>query len=346
MKNPTATEALVLLLNDFRERKKKFTAICDYDGSMKQMREKFNQQIETISNPLREVAKKLFEIADQSFFLIQVVEWKIDYLADALIHAIKSENPISLANNARALVEHVATLAGIGSEIDCLEESLKGQQSESKIQKALERATSNLRKAYYGKSPKMSEGKGDKAIHINDSLKILSKDVKNIEELYDFLCEYVHPNYGSNLLVSTGKLAGGSLKPPEEFHRETLDKLRRICSYCMIYLNDEVSGHLASPIRLQALIDRFFVRGVKLQNVFAIKEAKPKGDGKSKLTAYHFPKARTPQEAIQLTSQFLESEGYKLTGKKEVGGIEDGHIFDVHHTSKGKVWVKIPLMKI
>ena len=82
-----------------------------------------------------------------------------------------------------------------------------------------------------------------------------------------------------------------------------------------------------------------------MQNVFAIKEAKPVGDGKSKTTAYHFPKARTPQEAIQLTYQFLEAEGYELSGFKEIGGIEDGYIYDVHHTDKGKIWVKIPESK-
>lgn len=346
MKDYTATEALELLLSDFRERKKTFRAICNYDDSMMQMRRKYRQQIENITDPLKSVAENLFKISDQTFFLFQVIEWKIDYLAEGLLHSIQSRNPLSLAINARSLVEHIATIALVGSKINQLEEALRGQQSEATIMKELERGKKFLNQAYYGKSPKVAGEKEVKSIHINDSLKVLSQEIKNIEEIYDFLCEYVHPNYGSNLLVSTGKLASGKLNPPEEFHRETLDKLRRICSYCMLYLREEVTGHLASPIRIQALIDRCFTRGVTLQNVFSIKEAKPVGDGKSKETAYYFPKARTPQEAIQLTYQYLQSEGYDLSGIKEIGGIEDGYIYDIHHTDKGKIWVKIPQLKI
>lgn len=347
MQNYTATEALELLLNDFRERRKEFSAISDYDDSMMQMRQEYRQQIKKITGPLKSIAENLFEISDQSFFLFQVIDWKINYLAEGLLHAVQLKNPLTLANNARALVEHIAMIAWVGSKINQLEESLRGQQSEAAIQGALEKTKTSLRQAYYGKSSKVAAAgeKEEKSIHINDLLKVLSKDIENIEEMYDLLCEYVHPNYGSNMLVSTGNLASGKLNPPEEFNRETIDKLRRICSYCMIYLRNEVTGHLASPIRIQDLIDRCFIRGVKLQNVFTIKEAKPVGDGKSKATAYHFPKARTPQEAIQLTYQFLEDEGYKLSDVKEIGGIEAGYIYNVHHTNKEKIWVKVPLSK-
>lgn len=339
----TDTKALLLLLNDFRERRESFSVFSDYDKSMVGIRETYRPRIESLDSPLKPIAKELFEIADQSFFLLQVVEWKIDYLAEGLFQAIQSKNPLSLANNARALVEHVASIAGICSEIGRLENTLHGQQSEKIIKEAIGRAKSYLQRAYYGRSPKASGKQEPKSIHINDSLKALSKKVKNIEEIYDFLCEYVHPNFGSNLLVSTGELANGRLNPPEEYHRETLDQLRRICSYCMIYLKEQATEHLSSPIRIQALIDLCLVRGAKLQNVFAVKAAQPIGDGKSKATAYYFPKARTSQEAIQLTYQFFESEGYKWVSQ-EVGGVEDGYIYDIHNTNKGRVWVKVPML--
>ena len=186
MKNYTATEALELLC-DFRDRKKSFSAFFNYDDSMKQMRQRYHQKMESISDPLKAVAKELVEIADQSFFLLQVVEWKIDYLAEALLYAIRSKNPLSLANNARALVEHIASISNLGAELSHLEESLKGQQSEKVIMKALKRTKSYLKKAYYGKSPKLAEKTEEKSIHVNDSLKILSKEVQNVEEIYDFL---------------------------------------------------------------------------------------------------------------------------------------------------------------
>jgi hypothetical protein len=112
----------------------------------------------------------------------------------------------------------------------------------------------------------------------------------------------------------------------------------------MIYLKDETPGHLSSPLRIQSLIDLCFAKGAKIQNVFFVKKATPSGDGKSKETALFFPKARTPQEAIKLTYEFFEANEYNLTGNKEIGGVENGFIYDVHSTDKGKVWVKIPML--
>ena len=344
MNDYTAKEALELLLTDYREKRKDFSIFSEYDKSMTLMRDNYQEKVGKINSSLKPIANSLWEIADQSFFLLQVIEWKIDYLAEALLHAIRSKNPLSLANNARALVEHIASISGIGSEINILMNSLKGQQSEKAILKAIERTENYLHRAYYGTSSKKKTSNKNKSLHINDSLKKLSKEISNINEIYDFLCEYVHPNFGSNLLVSTGKLSSGKLNPPEDYHRETLDKLRRICSYCMIYLKDESLGHLSSPLRIQSLIELCLVRGAKIQNVFSEKKATPKGDGTSKETALYFPNVRTPQEAIKLTYDFFETNGYKLTGKKEIGGIENGFIYDVHVTNKGKVWVRIPML--
>jgi len=344
MDNYTAKEALELLLTDYREKRKDFSIFCEYDASMAQMRKNYQERINKTSASLKPIASTLFEISDQSFFLLQVIEWKIDYLSEALLHAIKAKNPLSLANNARALVEHIASISGIGSELNILINSLDGQQSEKAIQKAIERTKNYLNRAYFGTSIKNKTNNKNKSLHINDSLEKLSKEISNINEIYDFLCEYVHPNFGSNLLVSTGTLANGKLNPQEDFHRETLDKLRRICSYCMIYLKDETPGHLSSPLRILSLIDLCFIKGAKIQNVFSAKKATPLGDGKSKETALFFPKARAPQEAIKLTYEFFDANGYNLTGRKEVGGIENGFIYDVHSTNKGKVWVKIPML--
>jgi len=55
-------------------------------------------------------------------------------------------------------------------------------------------------------------------------------EITDIGEVYDFLCEYVHPNYGSNALVSTGVLGAGRLNPPADSHRETIDRLLQYCA--------------------------------------------------------------------------------------------------------------------
>lgn len=104
--NYNATEAAIALLRDFRARRLLFHAFDQYDEAMKQMRTSASEKIETLDDPLKSIASRLFSITDKGFYLFQVCEWKLDYLAESLIHAIEAKNPLSLANNARALVEH------------------------------------------------------------------------------------------------------------------------------------------------------------------------------------------------------------------------------------------------
>lgn len=209
------------------------------------------------------------------------------------------------------------------------------------IHQAMDRAETFLHRAYYGKSRKIASEEDEQAIHVNDYLKALKKEVSDIEDVYDFLCEYVHPNYGSNILVSTGRLASGRLNPPEEFHRETLDRLQRYCFLCMLFLRGRGIEHGAIFIKLQNLFELCFARGAKVNNVFSIKVPKPDGDGKSRETAFFFPKARTAYEAISLCYEFLAKEGYKVLGRHN-GGLGAGVIYDVYQTDKGTIWFKVP----
>lgn len=342
--NYDATEAAIILLKDFRKRRKKFHVFNDYDRVMNQMRTSASGKIATLEEPIRSIASRLFSIADKGFFLLQVCNWKIDYLAEALIHAIEAKNPISLANNTRALVEHLAALVMIAKELEKLHERLQGQGQEQAIYQAMEKAEMFIHRAYYGKSTKVAIETSERAIHVNDCLKALKEEMPDIEDVYDFLCEYVHPNQGSNALVSTGQLASGRLNPPEEFHRETLDHLRRYCSLCMLFLRERGMEHGAIVIKLQNSFELCLARGAKVNNVFAIKAPKPDGDGKSKETAYFFRKARTAIEAIGLCYEFLEKEGYEIQSRQN-GGLGDGFVYDVYKTDKGTIWFKVPTIQ-
>lgn len=339
--NYNATEAAIVLLNDYRQRRQEFHAFDDYDQAMKQMRKSASGKIEALKEPLKSIASRLFSITDKGFFLFQVCELKLDYIAEAIIHAIEAKNPIALANSARALVEHLAALIATVKELEKLQERLHGQGQEKAIHQAMEKAETFVHRAYYGKSPKVTSETREQALHVNDCLKALKEEVADIEDVYDFLCEYVHPNYGSNALVSTGQLASGRLNPPEEFHRETLDRLRRYCSLCMLFLKERGVEHGSIFIKLQNSFELCLARGASVNNVFAIKVPKPDGDGKSKETAYFFRKARTALEAITLCYEFLEKEGYKVQGRQN-GGFGDGVIYDLYDTDKGKIWFKVP----
>jgi|GEM_PF-1173971 len=338
-----ATEAVAILLRDYRERRQAFHAFDDYDKAMSDMRQTASTKIDRLDEPLKTIASRLFSITDKGFFLFQVCEWKLDYLAEALIHAIQAKNPLALANNARSLVEHLAALVAIVEELEQLEINLRGQGQKKAINDALGKTEKFIHRGFYGKSPKLTNNKNEQALHVNDCLRALKKDFADIEEVYDFLCEYVHPNHGSNLLVSTGQLGGGRLNPPEEFHCETLDCLRRYCSRCMLFLRERGIEHGSVFIRLQDLLELCLRKGVKVENVFSIKAPKPQGDGKSRGTAFFFPKARTAMEAVKLSYEFLAREGYNVQ-ERENGGVTDGFIYDAYTTDKGTVWFKVPMM--
>lgn len=344
-KQYSATEAATLLLIEYREHRQTFRVFDDFENAMTQMRESAERGLCDLDEPLKTVAERLLKICNDGFFLVQVCEWKISYIAEALVHSIERQNPISLANNARALIEHVAALVFIFESLEKLRANLAGQGSELKINEALCKAELTLKRCYYGKSPKLAEKDGA-APHIeSECLKAFEHFVPDIFETYGFLCEYVHPNFGSNLLVSTGELGRGRLNPPADFHRDALDRICRYCSLTMLFLRKQ-PVQLSTPIvQLKDLADRCLAPGVKITSVFAQRAAAPRGDGQSKETAFFFPKARTNIEAVEMSYRYLDEAGIKVLGNKEIGAVADGFIYDVYPTSGGRLWFKIPAMK-
>jgi hypothetical protein len=340
-----APETAASLLREYRERRERFRIFDDFESAISKMSESVERGNETTAEPLKTLGNRLFRICVDAFFLIQVCEWKINYLAEALLHSIEVRNPISLASNTRGVVEHMAALTFVAETLEKLRVGLDGQGSESKINDALNKAETTLKRAYYGRSPKVS-GKNEAAPHIeSDCLAALEKFVPEIREVYDFLCEYVHPNYGSNLLVSTGQLGKGRLNPPASYHQEIIDRICRYCSLALLTLKNKSVEFTSPIIRLNDMVERCLVKNAKITNAFAKKGAVPQGDGQSKETAFFFKNARTSVEAVELTYRYLQECGVRPTGDKEIGAVEEGFIYDVFPTTEGRLWFKTPAMK-
>src|SRR6478752_5191404 len=102
--NTSSPGTLIGLLRDYRAERETFHVFDDYDASMAAMRTRVSNELAQLDHPLKSLATRLLTVADRGFFLLHVAEWKIDYLAEALIHAIEDDNPIALANNTRAVV--------------------------------------------------------------------------------------------------------------------------------------------------------------------------------------------------------------------------------------------------
>jgi hypothetical protein len=113
----------------------------------------------------------------------------------------------------------------------------------------------------------------------------------------------------------------------------------------MLFLRDQAVSISANLVHLKDLVDRCLSKGAKISTVFIKRSGILEGDGESKETAFFFPKARTPAEAIELTYRYLEESEIKLIGDRQNAGIGEGFIYDVYLTSRGRIWFKIPMQK-
>ncbi|HTE83282.1 MAG TPA: hypothetical protein VK821_00950 [Dehalococcoidia bacterium] len=271
----------------------------------------------------------------------QVCAWKIHHILRALLASIESSNPVSLASSARALLEHVASVAVLVDTIEKLMAGLENQGSPYKIDELLKSTDNTLQTSYYG-SGRVAAAPGERrARHVNDCIKALKKTASNIDLVYEDLCEYVHPNFGSNQLVSRGELGVGELAPEPVQLGRTLD---RFCDYVGLLLEElEQFDYRISfaCLQLSDLSLRCIQPGTTTRNVFSKRPAKPTGDGRGKETAYSFPNARTAMEAVGMTYEFLRSEGVEV-GVQSIGATERGWIYDTFSTSRGTLWFKVP----
>jgi hypothetical protein len=94
-----APEAATLLLREYCEHREHFRVFDDFDNAMARMQSSVDKSLEQSREPLKTVAERLFKLSRDGFFLVQVCEWKITYITDALLHAIETRNHLSLANN-------------------------------------------------------------------------------------------------------------------------------------------------------------------------------------------------------------------------------------------------------
>lgn len=345
MSNNTAAKNLIRKLDEFRRNQSKFKVFDKYDEVTGTAQSGAEEKIKLLDEPLRSVATRLFHISSEATFLVLVAKWKIDFLAEALIHAIEVKNPVSLANDTRALLEHLAALEAVVKEIDKLRKDLRNKGVQTSIDNTLKRTEMYLHRVYFGNSPKVEKEKSKQALHVNECISDLNKIFENAGEMYGFLCEHVHPNYGSNALVSTSGSGNRQLNPPEEFTSDSMARLVASCDACLSFLEEHAVRHFATIAQLHSLFNLCFADGAKITNVFSVKSAIPTGDGKSKETAFFFPSARNYEEEIELTYRFLGENSYQDCDR-QLAGIEAGMLYDVWQTNKGIIWFKYTMPNV
>lgn len=307
--------------------------VKEFDGLLD--RSKSRLPGDDVQSETAKVAHSLHELAFAHFFSTLVFRFKTREIARGILDAEAKANLVVLFNLARAFMEHTASLAFQNQALEKAVAEIRAQQVIEQVDRTIRKHRKIVDRMYYG-----GEGspKDAKPLHANDLLEALLKVDHRAAKDYATLCEFVHPNYGSNLLVSSGKLSAGSIGIPSESLIKELSLARDAIERCAA-LDWEL---VISGTRHLSTIDNWIFiasgEGAKLSQLFSLRVGHS-GDGKSKETALFFKKARTHSEAMQAFYLYLEQQGISLH-QRRVASVEGGFLFDIAVTDRGPLWVK------
>lgn len=276
------------------------------------------------------------EFSCSHFYVQLAFEKKTEEVAKGLLDALSANNLVVQLNLSRALVEHVASIA---HQVECMKRAvneIQKTQSQDKAQSVTERHFKVLDRLYYGGNLGLAR---EKKIHVNDMLKSAAKHWSEVGAVYERLCEFVHPNFGSNLLVSSGELGRGQVGNISHLAKDEI---------AFLAPSVETAANLSATLRLEStgylLRVNQWVELVadtapnSLAEVFTVRTA-TMGDGSSKENAISFKKARNHMEAVEAFYAWAAKQKIEIY-KRKLAGVENGWLFDVAATSKGAIWVK------
>lgn len=300
----------------------------DFDALMKAA----DKQIQAFNNPTDtvEVAKLLNGFARDHLHLFLVGQYKIREIARGISAALESQNETVLFTLTRSFMEHTAALA---YQLRALQKAVDEFPKKTDL-KAMRATVTQHHKAaqllYYNEKAE---------VHVHDMIKVLATRLEAARREYDALCEFVHPNYGSNRLVSSGQLGGGQIRSHAEELGPDLTKTHSLIELCAKLVEDDFNKETTLYLtKIASWIEIACQEGAKLGQVFAVRTA-VSGDGRTKETAIVFKRARTHQEALEAFNEFLKSEKLTMLGRR-LATVEDGFLYDEVATDKGPLWVK------
>lgn len=208
-------EAFILEVSEF-SLVKKISSSKEIDRKAKEIRLK--------NNKIGTIAIDLIIIKNQFLFNYRILQTKLIYLINSMINSLNQDNHLVFALCSRSLLEHAGTIAYIYKKTENTINKLKNQSDYQKIQDILNIQKNNQKKVFYG-TRFFKDDYLKKAIHTEELIKdYLEKKFPNAGQIYGFLCDFVHPNYGSNLFVSSGDLGNGMIDPPIEEKKEIINQ--------------------------------------------------------------------------------------------------------------------------
>jgi hypothetical protein len=284
-----------------------------------------------------EIAWLLYELMRDHFYLLRVSALKVDKISHGIRWGISEGNVTVHIAMTRSLLEHVAAMSFHTRKLSGIHDDL-ARRSHTLVD-AIKRQHEFVKKLYYGESPKNPNARIVQ-FHVDDFRKALRRDYPDEATTYDRLCEFVHPNHGSNLLVSSGVLGSGVLDRPATYYINEMSIANSCILVCLQLAQKYQIEASRFLIQLDSRIEIASLPGERVTTIFSEKGLTHHGDGKSSETAILFTKARTHAEAVEMIYRFLAEKDIRTVGSKMLAAVADGFAFDVFPTTSGDVWFK------
>jgi hypothetical protein len=304
--------------------------------------EKRRKGIELKGPEIGDIAENLIVLLTKYFHILNVLSLKTNLLVEGALTAQKDNNPVVYVMCTRGLMEHAGSFSYLSQKLEKAKIHLEKQKTSKKIRLKISQILKDLDKSYYGSSFFGSENSTPIPVHTSDLMRSLKKDMASAERHYDFLCEFVHPNYGSNLFVSEGEFGEGRAKVDTPRNRDVFKGITAILWAYSNYLEDIMMTSRSTIIWLDMSITNCLHESTKADAIFQKPPLKYVGDGHSRETAIYFTSARSKMEHLELHYSLLEKRGIDLKSRKNCG-TGDGYVFDMYQTSDGEIWFKSPL---
>lgn len=290
------------------------------------------------SSPIGEYSRQLWRLAREMFFMQRVVSTKEKHILRGAKAAVDAGNILVFVYCLRALVEHAGSMARLCEIAAQLKNGLRGINSSRQFEEALARGRKATDKCYYGSS---RDGAETKPVHVHDLVRSLGKVVRNAEQMYGWLSEYVHPNHGSNVLITSGAIGSGRMDLPLSERVAELEQATTMLGEILVYLNDAGTKLAADLMYFDQTAKRANQPATTIANWLSQKSMKAEGNGRTKESAIHFPRARTKLEAMESIYEYIARLGAEVISQQMVA-IDDEAIIDLMITTKGPLYFRTP----
>jgi len=327
--------------------------------------EKKTADVLSKDSELGRIAVTVYRLRNQYLFLYQIVERKVTYLVKSMIDALNNDDHLLLALCSRSLVEHAASLSYLVERTNGILGRIEGKKEYKSINEDLEELYTIYERRFYGTRFFETEGLVDDVNVPALVDEYLSPEIKDINEYYAYLSDFVHPNFDSNVLASSSGLGQGITDPSIEEKKGIIDNILRIASIIVEYLEHRIESFASSGMVIDAYLQKALQPATRPETFFVKPPTEFEREDTSKQPATFFTKEGKVWLRLRDGTSFetpLKSIG-DVTPEQEVAfstkegriwlNLEDGTSFETPLESvtarqpatffdkEGKVWLRL-----